>query len=341
MNKQKIFIIAEIGVNHNGKISEALRLIDEAKKCGADAVKFQTYITEELVSYDAPKAEHHKKNMNKKLSHYNILKRLELSFDKFQKLKNYTIKKKLKFISTPYDIKSLKFLIKLKVDYIKFASSELVNYPMLDIARKSKIPIIISTGMSTFNEVKDSINFILEKNKKLIVLKCTSNYPAKIDSVNLNGLNSLKKIFKDDIKYGFSDHTLGSIASITSLKYGVSFIEKHFTLNKNAVGPDHKASMNPIEFKNFINDIKDSLKAEGKKNWSLNEDEKKQKKAMRKGCYARTNLKKGQLIKQNDVIFLRPPNSLSPKIFYLHCVNKKIKKNLVEGESLKRKYFNI
>jgi sialic acid synthase SpsE len=339
MTSRKIFIIAEIGVNHNGKISEAFRLIDEAKKCGADAVKFQTYITDELVLKDAPMAEHHKKNMKKKTSHYEILKKLELKFDDFVKLKKYTKGKKMKFISTPYDITSLLFLIKIKCDYIKFASSELLNFPMLDLARKSNIPIIISTGMSSLNEVKQSIDFIMKKNKRLIVLKCTSDYPAEIETLNLRGLKSLQDIYKEKIFYGFSDHSEGSIAAVTALKYDIKFIEKHFTLNKNLNGPDHKASTNPKELKLFIQDINNSIKADGFNTWKLGKQEIKQKKTMRKGCYARTNIKKGEILKSNNIIYLRPPNTLSPKDLFLYCLNKKVKKNIKKGSSLKKEYF--
>lgn len=339
MNNKKIFIIAEIGVNHNGKISKAFRLIDEAKKCGADAVKFQTYITDELVLKNAPMAEHHKKNIKHKTSHYKILKKLELNFKDFLDLKKYTKNNDMKFISTPYDITSLQFLIKIKSDYLKFASSEILNFPMLDLARKSKIPIIISTGMSSLTEVKDSIDFILEKNKNLIVLKCTSDYPAKLETLNLKSLKSLQNVYKNKIIYGFSDHSEGSVAAITALKYNVKFIEKHFTLNKNSIGPDHKASSNPKEFKKFIQDINNSVKADGLDNWRLGKQEIKQKKTMRKGCYARTDLKKGEVLKTNNVIYLRPPNSLSPKDLFLYCLNKKIKKDIKKGTPLKKEYF--
>ena len=339
MINNKVFIIAEIGVNHNGKISNAFKLIDEAKKCGADAVKFQTYITDELVLKNAPMAEHHKKNMKKKTSHYNILKKLELNFNDFIKLKKYTKDKKMKFISTPYDIESLKFLIKIKSDYIKFASSELLNFPMLNIARKSNIPIILSTGMSNLKEVIESINFVLEKNKKLIVLKCTSNYPAKTEELNLKSIKSLQKIFKNKVKYGFSDHSIGSIAAITSLKYNVKYIEKHFTLNKNANGPDHKASTDPKELKIFIKDINNSIKAEGSETWKISKKEINQKKAMRKGCYARTDINKGEILNSSKVIYLRPPNSLTPKDLYLYCLNKKVKKNIKKGSPLRKEYF--
>jgi len=340
MINKKIFLIAEIGVNHNGKISEAFRLIDEAKKCGADAVKFQTYITDELVLKNAPMAEHHKKNIKKKTSHYKILKNLELKFDDFIKLKKHTKSKNMKFISTPYDIKSLLFLIKIKSDYIKFASSELLNFPMLDIARKSNIPIILSTGMSNLKEVVESIDFVLEKNKKLIVLKCTSDYPAKTEELNLKGLKSLQEIFKNKIIYGFSDHSIGSIAAITSLKFDVKYIEKHFTLDKNANGPDHKASTDPKELKIFIRDVNNSIKAEGSDTWKISKQEIKQRKAMRKGCYARTNIKKGEILNSSNVIYLRPPNSLSPKDLYLYCLNKKVKKDIKKGSPLKKEYFS-
>lgn len=335
----KVFFIAEIGVNHNGKLYEAYKLIDEAKNCGADAVKFQTYITDELVSNSAPLAIHHKKNIGKKKSHYSILKELELSFEDFKKLKKYAKKNKLKFISTPYDIKSLNFLINLKVDFIKFASSELSNFPMLNIARKSNLPIIISTGMSTLSEVNETIKFILKKNNRLTVLKCTSSYPTSIDNVNLKNLVTLKKSFKNKINYGFSDHTLGSVAAISSLKYGVKFIEKHFTLNRRAYGPDHKASMNPKELKKYIRDINNSIKADGSSEWKMNKEEIKQKKTMRKGCYARYDLKKGSILKDKDIIYLRPPSELSPKELFLFYLNKKIKMDIKKGYAFEKNHF--
>jgi Sialic acid synthase len=187
--------------------------------------------------------------------------------------------------------------------------------------------------------VIESINFVLEKNKNLIILKCTSDYPADIAELNLKSLKSLQEIFRNKIKYGFSDHSIGSVAAITSLKFDVKFIEKHFTLNKNSNGPDHKASTNPKELKSFIQDIKNSIKAEGSSNWKIGKQEIKQKKAMRKGCYARVNINRGEILDSSKVIYLRPPNSLSPKDLYLYCLNKKVKKNIKKGSPLKKEYF--
>jgi sialic acid synthase SpsE len=155
----------------------------------------------------------------------------------------------------------------------------------------------------------------------------------------LRNLDSLKKIFKNKVNYGFSDHTIGSVAAITSLKYGVKFIEKHFTLNKGAYGPDHKASMEPIELKNYIIEIKNSIKADGSSNWKMSNEEYKQLRTMRKGCYARYNLRKGDYLRDTDVIYLRPPNGISPKDVFLFFLNKRIKKDIKKGQPLKKNFF--
>ena len=331
-------IIAEIGVNHNGSIQRAYKLIKKAKDVGASAVKFQTFSADKLVSFNTPLATHHKKNIKSKISHYDLIKKLELKNDDFRNLKKYTKSLGMKFISTPYDIDSLKFLIKLKCDFIKIASSELVNLPLLDIARKSNIPIILSTGMSTLEEIKQSINFILQKNKKLTVMKCTSNYPASYKTLNLKSLKILKNEFRD-LNLGFSDHSVGSIAAITSLQYDVKIIEKHFTLNKNDLGPDHRASMEPKEFKTFISDIKNSILANGKEQWIVNKEEIIQRKTMRKGTYAIRDLKKGNKINLQDVVFLRPMNEITPNLFYKFFNGKVLKQNVPAGKNLKKKNF--
>lgn len=338
INKKYPLIIAEIGVNHNGSLKKAIKLIKAAKDSGASAVKFQTFNANKLVKNNAPLATHHKKNVKYKTTHFDLLKKLELKQNDFLVLKKKAKELGLKFISTPYDIVSLEFLIKLKCDYIKIASSELVNTPLLDMARRSSIPIILSTGMSNLAETKEAINFILKKNKNLIILKCTSNYPASLNSINLKSLNNLSKIYKN-ISFGFSDHTIGSIAAITSLQYNVKIIEKHFTLNQNDLGPDHRASMEPKDFKKYVIDIKNSVIANGSGHWTINKEEKIQMKAMRKGTYLNKDLKKGSKITHNDVVFLRPMNDITPNIFYSDIKGKKLNHNLLSGVSLKKKYF--
>ena len=338
INNKYPLIIAEIGVNHNGSLKKAIKLIKAAKDSGASAVKFQTFYANKLVKNNAPLATHHKKNVKYKTTHFDLLKKLELEQNDFLVLKKTAKELGLKFISTPYDISSLEFLIKLKCDYIKIASSELVNTPLLDVARRSSIPIILSTGMSNLAEIKEAINFILKKNKNLIILKCTSNYPASLNSINLKSLNQLSKIYKN-ISFGFSDHTIGSIAAITSLQYNIKIIEKHFTLNQNDHGPDHKASMEPDDFKRYVTEIKDSIISNGSGIWKINKEEKLQRSAMRKGTYLNKDLKKGTKISIKDVNFLRPMNDITPNIFYFKIKGKKLKKNLSFGSSLKKNYF--
>ena len=194
-NTNCVFLIAEVGVNHNGDSALAHKYIDAAVKVGADAVKFQTFVTDELVSPDAPRAVHHIANISEKLTHYELIKKLELPLDVFASLKLHCEEKNIEFISTPYDIPSAKSLIHLGVNVIKIASSELTNLPLLHVIRMSKIPVILSTGMSTWSEIVDSINFVRKYHNRICILKCTSNYPASPGSINLNGIRKIKQAF--------------------------------------------------------------------------------------------------------------------------------------------------
>ena len=339
MNTDKVKIIAEAGVNHNGSLRLAHELIDKASEIKADAIKFQTFITEKNISKNTPLAGHHEANLEEKISHYDLIKKLELPLENFKELKKHSEENKIEFISTPYDIFSAKYLIDLGVDFIKIASSEMTNFPLLDVVSKSNIPIILSTGMTNIEEVTESINFIYKNHKNIIVLKCTSNYPSSYQSVNLKSIETLKNIFPG-LKVGFSDHCVGPEASILSLAYDVKIIEKHFTLNKNDWGPDHKASLEPEEFKEFIRNIRSAEKTLGSSKWGIQNEEIPQKNTMRKGTYLNQNVEKGDLITLEKVDFLRPLGSISPKDFFLKYSNKPIKSKLLQGQELSKEYFD-
>ncbi len=333
-----VFIIAEAGVNHNGEIKQAHQLIDQAAACGADAVKFQTFITEEIISKDAPLAGHHLANVGKSTSHFDLIKRLELRFDAFDELKQHCEEKKMTFFSAPYDIESARFLIGLGVEIIKVPSSEMMNYPMLDVIRREDTLVMLSTGMSQWDEIVDAVSFVKEYQSKLIVLKCTSNYPASPESLNLNGVRRMQNRFPE-LMIGFSDHCLGCEASLVAVGMGVKVLERHFTLDKNDWGPDHKASMEPKEFSDFVQAVRQAEIILGKAEWEIQDEEKSQRDAMQKGVYARRELKKGEKISITDVRFLRPSSNLSPKEFFLNCLNRQIKADVVEGELIMKKHF--
>ena len=328
---EPVFLVAEAGVNHNGDIDLAHRLIDAAVDAGADAVKFQTFITEEVVSKKAPLAGHHLANIKEVVTHFDLIKKLELPFTAFTELKEHCEERNVVFISTPYDILSAEFLIDLGADIIKIASSELVNLPLLDVVRTSKIPVILSTGMSTWAETAESVDFVREYHESVCILKCTSNYPASPGSINLNGTIKIRQAFPS-LLVGFSDHSEGSEVSLTAVGIGISVIERHFTLDKNAWGPDHKASMLPDEFRVFVRSVRKCEKALGSVDWDIQDEELIQRQTMRKGVYTIRKIRKGEQLTNKDVRFLRPSMGLSPKEFYLHYSGKIVNRMLESGQ---------
>ena len=226
----KVKIIAEIGVNHNGKMNLAKKLIIEAKKCGADAVKFQNYITKEFVLPNTRKTNYQNKNLGSKISHFDMLKKYEFNFKQFREIINFCKRKKIEFISTPYELKSLNFLIRSNIKTIKIASADLNDFLLHKEVNKSKKDVIISTGMSTFSEIEKVLKLYKNK-KKITLLHCTSNYPCSIKSINLNVIQSLKKKFKCNV--GYSDHSNYFETSVAAVALGCKVIEKHFKENEN------------------------------------------------------------------------------------------------------------
>ena len=269
------FLIAEAGINHNGNKEIAHKLIDAAADSGADAVKFQTFITEEGIHQSCPRPSHESHNIKESISHFDLVKKWELPFDEFIQLKRHAEDRSVIFISTPYDLVATKYLIDLNCAAIKIASAEMVNLPMLDMVRREEIPILLSTGMNKWSEIVESADFLMEYTEKLCILKCTSNYPASPESINLRGITKLKYKFPGTV-IGFSDHSAGSQIGLAALGFGINLVERHFTLDKQTWGPDHRASMEPNEFKNFVKDVRKIEKAFGNQNWDVQEEEKVQ-----------------------------------------------------------------
>ncbi len=327
------FVIAEIGVNHNGKLSNAKKLIDVAKKAGADAVKFQTFNAEKLASKNTKKVSYQKKNTNKKENHYQMLKKLELSKEHTEILFNYSKKKGIIFISTPYDPDSANFLNKIGVKIFKTASADLSDYILHKTISKFNKSVIISTGMSNITDIEKCLKIYKSRNK-ISLLHCVSNYPCSPESINLNVLNTLKKKFKCTI--GYSDHSVGNVASITAVSKGYKILERHLTLNKLDKGPDHQSSLEPDEFKKFVNDIRLVEKVSGNNIKSCQPEEKEMKMISSKSLHVKKDMFAGDKISEDDLISKRPGNGISPANFK-KVLNRKLKNNIKKGNQLKYK----
>lgn len=306
------FIVAEAGVNHNGDINLAKKLIDVAKEAGADAVKFQTFKAEEVVSKYAQKAEYQKETTDAMESQFEMIKKLELSQSDFAELFDRAQKKGIIFLSSPFDKRSVDLLDELGIPAFKVASGEITNFPLLKhIARKGK-PIILSTGMSTLGEIEEALKDIREGGaEEILLLHCVSSYPAKAEDMNLRAVVSLRDNFR--LPVGLSDHTIGITVAIAAVALGAVALEKHFTLDKNLPGPDHKASLMPEELNQMIMVVRQVEKAMGNGIKSPTEEEEKIKRVVRRSIVARVEISKGTLITEEMLDIKRPGTGVEPK----------------------------
>ncbi|MHA1917912.1 MAG: N-acetylneuraminate synthase [Candidatus Ranarchaeia archaeon] len=306
--KSPTYIIAEIGVNHNGILENAKKMIKEAKTANADAVKFQTYVTEELTTFSAPTANYQKNNTGVD-NQRDLIKKFELSPEDFRELSDYAKEIGITFLSTPFDSSSLKLLVDLGVPAIKVSSGDLTNYPLLEEIKKTNLPIILSTGMATMDEIVESVDLI--KLNPLIVLHCISQYPTPPELVNLNIIRTLKKELQ--VLVGFSDHTLGNEISIAAVTMGACVIEKHFTLDQNMKGPDHKSSLNPMQFSELVKAIRKVESAYGSYEKVVSPEEIETANKVRRSIVAKVDIEKGTKITKNLVAFKRPGNGIPTK----------------------------
>jgi N,N'-diacetyllegionaminate synthase len=338
MKKNNLIIIAEAGVNHNGNLKIAKKLIDVASNSKADYVKFQTFTADELATKNAPKAEYQNKNLKKNLTQYNMLKKLELSLKDHIILKKYCKKKKIKFLTTPFGINSFELLKKLKLNLIKISSGDLTNIPFLRyISKNSKknTKIILSTGMGNLKEINEAIKSLAMFNiskKNISLLHCTSNYPASNSSINMNSLKTIQKKFR--IPTGYSDHSLGNTASIIAASLGAIIIEKHFTLDKKLPGPDHIASLNPSELKFFVEELRNVPIMLGSFLKKTQKEELNVKKIARKSLVAKIKINKGELFSNKNIDIKRPGTGMSPRKLY-NLINKKSKNNYKKDQLIK------
>ena len=332
----KTKIIAEIGVNHNGKVSLAKKLIDKAKNCGVDYVKFQIYQTREMALKNLKKAPYQARNsLTGKENQYKMLQKYELNFNEHLKIYKYCKKKRVKYLASVFDHNSLKFLEKLKFDYYKIPSSELTNYPLLNLLTKFNKKILLSTGMSTKKEIKDVVDFLIKKGfkkKNITLLHCNSSYPTPLEEVNLKKMNSLKNYFK--INIGYSDHTSGSESAIIAALMGATIIEKHVTINKKLLGPDHSASLEFEELNVMINFIKNIDRVLGSGKILMSKTEKENILKAKKFLVAKGKIKKGDKFSQNNLSSKRTGNGIHANKF-IKIIGKIAKKNYLNDEIIK------
>jgi len=319
----KTIIIAEAGVNHNGSINIAKKLVNVAKEAGADFVKFQLFIPEKLVTNYAKKAKYQKISNDKKNTQLEMLKNLNLDNKAQTKILDYCKKKKIGYLCTAFDDKSFEFILKKKLKFIKIPSGEIDNFVYLKKLKKiNNKNIILSSGASNFLEVKRAINIIGKKN--LILLQCNSAYPTPLQDLNLKTLLLFKKKFK--IRVGLSDHSLSLIAPSNAVAMGASLIEKHFTLSRKMKGPDHKSSLEPKELKQMIEYIRETEISLGLKKKFITKSEKKNRIVIRKSIVAASKIKKGSKFTKNNITVKRPGSGLSPMKFF-QILGKKSKRN--------------
>ena len=328
--RKKTLIIAEAGVNHNGNFTKAKKLIDAAVKSGADVIKFQHFKSDLLIIKKIFSQKFKKKLKIK--STYNMLKKYELNFSQIKRLKEYALKKKIIFIATPFDNKSADELQKINVPFYKISSGDVNNLPLIQHIIKKKKPIILSTGRSSYSEIKNTISYLKKNNfNKYSILHCISIYPADVKILNLNSIKYLKRKF--NCKIGFSDHSIGVEASIAAFVLGAEIIEKHITLNVNDKGPDHKSSTEPEDFKKMVLAIRNLEKGMGDESKKTLKIENFGKIKSRRSIYANKDLYKNQVLKYDDIICKRPALGINPDDFF-KLIGKKIKKNVKKDEPL-------
>ena len=312
--KNRVLIIAEAGVNHNGDITLAKKLKDAAADAGVDYVKFQTFNSKKLVSKSAQKADYQKQNTNDEVeSQLKMLQKLELSKNDHLILIDYCKAKNIKFLSTAFDLDSIDFLEELKIDLWKIPSGEITNLPYLRKLGGLGKPVIISTGMAEMSEIEDAINVVTSSGtdiKDITVLHCNTEYPTPMQDVNLTAMNTIKDVFK--VPIGYSDHTLGIEIPIAAVALGATVIEKHFTLDNSMDGPDHKASLEPQELKKMVAAIRNIEQALGNGIKAPSPSEVKNKPIARKSIVANVDISKGEVFNENNITVKRPGTGISP-----------------------------
>jgi len=328
----KIFIIAEAGVNHNGSVDIAKRLVDAAAEAGADAVKFQTFKAELLISKYAPKADHQKKITNKDESQLEMLKKLELDVDAHKELIKHCKKRGIIFLSSPFDLMSVDLLYELGLQIFKIPSSEITDLPYLRKIGRLNKKVIMSTGMADLGEIEDALDVLMAagtKKENITVLHCNTGYPTPIEDVNLMAMLTIKEAF--NVNVGYSDHTLSIEVPIAAVALGARVIEKHFTLDKKMEGPDHKASLEPDELKAMINAIRNVEVSLGDGIKKPSKSEIKNMSIVRKSIVASRDIRCGETFTEDNVAVKRPGTGINP-MRWDDIIGKKAKRDFKKDE---------
>ena len=338
--KNKISLIGEIGVNHNGNINNVFKLTDIIKKAGADYAKIQSFIPEELCAVSGKLAPYQKKASLAVTSQLSLLKKYQLSFDQQKKFFQYCRKIRIKPLASIFDFESANFLIKNNLKTVKIPSGEINNLPLLKYIANNFKKIILSTGVSNLHEVKEAIDIFLKKGifgKNLILMQCNTSYPSKLIDANLNVLNNFKEKF--NVTLGYSDHTKNHLTSIISLGAGAKYFEKHVTISKKMIGPDHKASLNAKEFTEYCKLLTDGNIALGSSDKFCTPGEQENKIFIRKSVYAKLTITKGEKFTKNNICLKRPAIGMEPKK-YFSLLGKKSKYNYKENSLIKKIELN-
>ena len=333
--KRRVFIIAEAGVNHNGSILIAKKMIDAAAKAGVDAIKFQTFKAENVISRFAPKAEYQKINTRKKESQLEMVKKFELNQAMHIELLSYCSNKKIMFLSTPFDLDSVDLLQRLGLKLFKIPSGEITNLPYLRKVGSLRKKLIVSTGMSTLKEVKDALSILVKSgtNKKdITVLHCNTEYPTPFADVNLYAMLTIKNQLK--VAVGYSDHTLGIEVAIAAASLGATVIEKHFTIDKNMPGPDHRASLEPGELAAMVKAIRNVEKALGNGIKKSSPSELKNMAVVRKSIVAARDIIIGEIFTPQNLAVKRPGKGISP-MEWDKVIGRKAKRNFKQDELIR------
>lgn len=332
----RTIIIAEAGVNHNGDINKAKELILVAAEAGVDYVKFQSFVAEKLVSPEAKKADYQARNIGDSDDlQFQMLKNLELSHENHLILMDYCAQKQIKFLSTAFDVDGVHYLDSLGLEIFKIPSGEITNYPYLKAIAQKKKPIVLSTGMASLGEIEEALNILIKYNtsrETITVLHCNTEYPTPMQDVNLKAMLTIGNAL--GVKIGYSDHTLGIEVPTAAVALGATIIEKHFTLDRNLPGPDHKASLEPGELKAMvraIRNIEDAISGSGRKEPS--ESESRNIGIARKSIHVKKDLPAGSIISEDDIIPLRPGDGISP-IRWNEVVGRKLQSDKSSFEKL-------
>ena len=333
--KDKIYVIAEIGINHDGCLQNAYKLIDAAVDAGCDCVKFQFFKTENLVSHQAAKAAYQNKGTSATESQFEMLKQLELSVESHMDLADYCRSRQIAYLATPFDLESLEHLIRMNVTCIKIASGEITNYQLLHRIGELNRVVYLSTGMSDLGEVEDALQILMEagtERDRITVLHCNTEYPTPYEDVNLLSMNTIGNAF--GVQVGYSDHTPGIEVSLAAVALGAIVIEKHFTIDRQMEGPDHQASLEPSELKALVSGIRHIEKALGNPIKAPSKSERKNISIARKSIHLARDLPQGHRIEISDLVFKRPGDGIQQKHLDL-VIGRELAKSLRADHKLR------